>query len=101
KEIQAAINTCSPAESWSHNFEEYDALFIKITNVLSNQNWWHDERFQPGSTTAYSNYGFVTPRADLGPNYGNKFVEETWGPISSGDCWSIDVEVASDGTKTF
>lgn len=73
-----------------------DGFFLQIRNVRGNQNW------APGGTTiqesnaqqqAFDTYGFF-------PNTyydGNSYMPA----IRSNDCWSVDIEVAADGTKTF
>lgn len=91
--IEAKINSCSTAISLSNYLEAYDSLYLKIENVQSNQNWWADNRFQPNSQQLYDQYGFIYPE--------NKYVDNTWGKVRDAECWSLDIEVASDGTKTF
>lgn len=73
-----------------------DGFFLQIRNVRGNQNW------APGGATiqesnaqqqAFDTYGFF-------PNQyydGNSYMPA----IRSNDCWSVDIEVAADGTKTF
>lgn len=73
-----------------------DGFFLQIRNVRGNQN------YSPGGT----------PGAD---SYNRQMAYDQWGfwphqyyngldftmPIRSNDCWSVDIEVAADGTKTF
>lgn len=81
------INKCSPAIDLSSYAEEYpNGIYLKIKNVQSNQNAWTDSK-------AYDLYGFVYPQ--------NPQVENTWGNVRNAECWSLDIEVAADGTKTF
>ena len=91
-----SVNSCTPAIDLSSYAEIYtNGIYLRIKNVQSNQNW------SPGSyyygdtreSDAYNNYGFIYPQ--------NSYVGETWGPVRTAECWSLDIEVAGDGTKTF
>ncbi len=67
-----------------------DGFFLIIKNVRGNQNW------SPGTQAeqqAYNTYGFY-PNSKYD---GNSYMQA----IRSNDCWSVDIEVAADGTKTF
>lgn len=91
--IEAKVNSCSEAISLSSYLEAYDSLYFRIENVQGNQNWWADNRFYPNSEQIYDQYGFITPQ--------NSYVENTWRKVRDAECWSLDIEVASDGTKIF
>lgn len=84
------INKCTSALNLSSYAEEYpNGIYLKISNVQGNQNW------SPGIgyEAYYDNYGFIYPQ--------NPYVENTWKAIRDAECWSLDIEVAADGTKTF
>jgi hypothetical protein len=90
------INNCSaPLNLANYNGINYpskypEGIYLKIKSVRGNQNW------SPGTAAeqqAYDTYGFY-------PNTyypGNSYMPA----IRSNDCWSVDIEVAADGTKTF
>ena len=101
-DMTIGINYCSSVLDLSNfNGVNYlskypDGFFLQIRNVRGNQNW-----APGGSTPAESNaqqrafdlYGFY-------PNTyydGNSYMQA----IRGNDCWSVDIEVAADGTKTF
>ncbi len=84
------INKCTSAINLSTYAEEFpNGIYLKISNVQGNQNW------APGigDEAYYDNYGFIYPQ--------NPHVQNTWKAIRDAECWSLDIEVAADGTKTF
>ncbi len=95
-DMTIGANYCSSVLDLSnHNGVNYpskypDGFFLQIRNVRGNQNW------APGTQQeqqAYDTYGFFP-----NPHYnGNSYFPA----IRSNDCWSVDIEVAADGTKTF
>lgn len=88
---ELSVGTCSTAINLSDYVAAYpDGIYIRIKNVKGNQNWW------PGTNAeaaTYDNYGYVSPQ--------NPYVANSWKAIRNMECWSIDIEAASDGTKTF
>lgn len=81
------VNKCTPAIDLRQYADEFpNGIYLKVSNVQSNQNVWADEQI-------YDTYGFIYPQ--------NPHVQNTWGPIRNAECWSLDIEVAADGTKTF
>lgn len=84
------VNKCTSAIDLSSYAERYpNGIYLKYYNVQGNKNW------SPGIgyEAYYDNYGFIYPQ--------NPHVQNTWTNIRDAECWSIDVEVAADGTKTF
>jgi hypothetical protein len=90
------INKCStPLNLANYNGINYtskypEGIYLKIKNVRGNQNWspgtWKEQE-------AFDTWGFY-------PN--SSYNGESFMPaIRSNDCWSLDIEVAADGTKTF
>lgn len=86
-----SVNSCTSAIDLSTYASQYpNGIYLKIANVYGNQNWL------PGTyneSQAYDTYGYVTPQ--------NPYVENTWKLIRNAECWTLDIEVAADGTKTF
>ncbi len=90
------LNKCTPAINLADfNGINYpskypNGIYLKIKNVRGNQNW------SPGTQQeliAWDTWGFY-------PNSyyaGNSYLPA----IRSNECWSLDIEVAADGTKTF
>lgn len=90
------LNKCStPLDLANYNGVNYpskypNGIYLKIKNVRGNQNW------SPGTQAeliAWDTWGFY-------PNSyyaGNSYLQA----IRSNECWSLDIEVAADGTKTF
>jgi hypothetical protein len=77
--IEGNVNTCTPAIDLSNYVGMYpNGVHLVISDVQSNQGTW------PAN---YSTYGFRD---------GN-----TWKTVRTSDCWTMDIEVAADGTKTF
>jgi hypothetical protein len=95
-DMTIGVNWCSSVLDLSNfNGVNYpskypDGFFLVIKNVRGNQNW------SPGTNAeqqAFDTYGFY-------PNSyydGNSYMPA----IRGNDCWSVDIEVAADGTKTF
>lgn len=95
-DMTIGVNYCSSVLDLSNfNGVNYlskypDGFFLMIKNVRGNQNW------SPGTQAeqqAFDTYGFY-------PNSyydGNSYMPA----IRGNDCWSVDIEVAADGTKTF
>lgn len=84
------INKCTSAINLASYAEEYpNGMYLKVSNVQGNQNW------SPGigQEKYYDYYGYIYPQ--------NPYVESTWKAIRNAECWSLDIEVAADGTKTF
>lgn len=74
------VNGCSPAIHLSQfKAESPNGVFVTIDQVKSNQDCWWDDG--PNGT------GFLNCN-----NFKN---------VRSFDCWQMELEVASDGTKTF
>jgi hypothetical protein len=72
------VNSCSPALDLSNYVGmNPNGIVITVTDVKANQNCWDN----------YTTSGFSTCNA-----YKN---------VRSFDCWSVDIQVAADGTKTF
>lgn len=86
-----SVNSCTTAINLSSYLASYpDGIYLKIRNVKGNQNWL------PGTNTEayyYDMFGYISPN--------NPYVSATWKDIRNMECWSLDIEVASDGTKTF
>jgi hypothetical protein len=90
------INKCTSAIDLSnYNGVNYpskypNGIYLKIKNVRGNQNWspgtWPEQQ-------AWDTWGFYPNSYYNGDSY--------LPAIRSNDCWSVDVEVAADGTKTF
>lgn len=87
------INNCTPALDLSNYARTYPlGIYFKVTNVKGNQNWspsaypWYEQM-------DYDTWGFYPNRSYNGNSYMSS--------IRSVDCWSLDIEVAADGTKTF
>ena len=78
KSYTTNINGCTPAISLGNYLGNYDYIFFDITDVMSNT------MFTPND---YSQNGF----------YNSNSFEK----VPNTKCWSMDIEVASDGTKTF
>lgn len=77
--IEGNVNSCTTGIDLSNYVGMYpNGVYLKITDVQSNQGTWPSN---------YSTYGFRD---------GN-----TWKTVRTSDCWTLDVEVAADGTKTF
>jgi hypothetical protein len=77
--IQGNVNTCTSGIDLSNYSGMYpNGVYLVISDVQSNQGTWPDN---------YSTYGFRD---------GN-----TWKTVRTSDCWTMDIEVAADGTKTF
>lgn len=74
------INSCSQAYDLSNQIAASPAgIFITVRDVKANQDcWWSDGPTGTGFTNC------------------NKFKD-----VRAADCWSMDIEVAADGTKTF
>lgn len=73
------VNSCTPAIDLSSYASTYPGgIYIRIENVQANQLSFPND---------YAQYGFK--------NEGG-FVS-----VRTRDCWTVDVEVAADGTKTF
>jgi hypothetical protein len=72
------VNSCSPALDLS-NYAGMspNGIVLTVSDVKANQNCWDN----------YTTSGFTTCNA-----YKN---------VRSFDCWSVDIQVAGDGTKTF
>jgi hypothetical protein len=71
------VNSCSEGIDLSRFTSRFpNGMYVQISDVFANQNCWWD-----------NNTGFTNCNAF-------KLVREA-------DCWSIDIEVAADGTKTF
>ncbi|WPU64409.1 hypothetical protein [Peredibacter starrii] len=85
------VNKCTPALDLSSYAAQYPGgIYFKISNVWGNQEW------APGTyneAAIYDTYGFIYPQ--------NPNVSGTWKQVRTSDCWSLDIEVASNGTKTF
>jgi hypothetical protein len=95
-DMTIGINYCSSVlDLSSFNGVNYpskypDGFFLVIKNVRGNQNW------APGTQAeqqAFDTYGFY-PNSKYD---GNSYMQA----IRGNDCWSVDIEVAADGTKTF
>jgi hypothetical protein len=72
------VNSCTPAIDLSGYKAQYpNGMFVVISNVLSNQEC--------------SNYNYTTGFQNC----------QAFGPVRTRDCWSLDMEVAADATKTF
>lgn len=77
-QVEAGVNSCTPALDLSSFKAKYpNGIVVLVSSVLSNQkcssyNW----------TDGFKNC-------------------TTMGPVRTIDCWSLDMEVAADGTKTF
>lgn len=88
-----SVNTCTPAIDLSSYAEVYTGgIYLQIKNVNSNQSWL------PGNDQAnapyyYDVFGYISPN--------NPYVNNTWTTVRTAECWSLDIEVAADGTKTF
>ena len=77
--IESNVNSCTPAIDLSPYVDAYpNGVYLKITDVQSNQGTWPAD---------YVNYGFLHGTA--------------WKTVRSSDCWTMDIEVSADGTKTF
>jgi hypothetical protein len=88
---EVKVNSCTSALNLSTYAAQYpNGIYLKVSNVYGNQNWMPGNNYQQ---QVYDTYGYVTPQ--------NPSVEGTWGLIRNAECWSLDVEVAADGTKTF
>ena len=73
------VNSCSPAIDLSPFKAMYpNGVYLIISDVRANQGQYPSD---------YSTKGWTNS---------NSFV-----PVRSSDCWSMDLEVAADGTKTF
>lgn len=73
------VNSCTPAIDLSNFTSTYPGgLYVIVQSVKGNQAYFPDDYYQ---------YGFKNVTG---------FVD-----IRSQDCWTLDVEVAADGTKTF
>lgn len=91
------VNSCTPAIDLSNYAAQFpNGIYLKVQNVEGNQNWlpgganyW--DSYQQAQI--YDTYGYVYPQ--------NPYVGETWKAIRNAECWSLDIEVAADGTKTF
>ena len=86
------INKCTPAMDLSNYAKQFPmGLYFEVSNVEGNQNWspsvspWYEQQ-------DYDTWGFYPNRSYNGNSYMR---------IRDADCWSLDVEVAADGTKTF
>lgn len=89
KEI--SINSCTSAINLSTYAEQFpNGIYLKVSNVNGNQNWSPGTPFEQ---QIYDTYGFISPQ--------NPNVSGTWKLIRNAECWSLDIEVAADGTKTF
>ena len=88
---EVGVNTCTSAIDLSSYAAEYpNGIYLKVKNVYGNQNWL------PGTyqeSWYYDSYGYVSPQ--------NPYVASAWKLIRNAECWSLDIEVAADGTKTF
>jgi hypothetical protein len=71
------VNSCTAAIDLSGYKAQYpNGIFVVVSNVLSNQ--------------------------ECGYNYTTGFSTcQAFGPVRTKDCWSLDMEVAADATKTF
>ena len=120
-EFTIDINKCTPAINLANfNGINYpskypNGIYLKIKNVRGNQNWspskqpflgygYYNGQYQAlyGEEIAWDQWGFYPKAGDPvgngNPYYdGNSYMQA----IRSNDCWSIDIEVAADGTKTF
>lgn len=88
---QVTVNSCTSAIDLSTYALQFPAgIYLKVSNVKGNQGWspWTGPEAQ-----AYDMYGFIYPQ--------NPYVDGTWKLIRNAECWSLDLEVAADGTKTF
>lgn len=105
------IQKCTPPLDLSnYNGVNYlskypDGIYLKIKNVKGNQQW------SPGGATYWESYyqqqawdtwGFYS-KTQSSTGQGNPYYngDSYMQAIRSNDCWSIDIEVAADGTKTF
>ncbi|WP_408097407.1 hypothetical protein ACJVC5_00435 [Peredibacter sp. HCB2-198] len=86
------VNKCTPALDLSTYAAQYPGgIYFKISNVWGNQEW--SPSYGTNEPYIYDTYGFIYPQ--------NPYVSGTWKQIRTSDCWSLDIEVASNGTKTF
>lgn len=77
--IEGNVNSCTPAIDLSPYVGMYpNGVYIRLTDVQSNQGTWPAD---------YSTNGFKNGA--------------TWKTVRTSDCWTLDIEVAADGTKTF
>lgn len=75
-----AVNNCSAAINLKTYLDRYtEGMYLTISEVMANQNcWWDDSASGTGFTNCTS-----------------------FKKVRDADCWSVDIEVAADGTKTF
>jgi hypothetical protein len=77
--IEGNVNSCTSGIDLSNYTGMYpNGIYLVISDVQSNQGSWPNN---------YSTYGFRD--------------SNTWSTVRSSDCWTMDIEVAADGTKTF
>jgi hypothetical protein len=77
--ITSDINTCTSAIDLSPYVDVYpNGIYLRITDVQSNQGTWPSD---------YLTNGFKNGSA--------------WKAVRTSDCWTMDIEVSADGTKTF
>lgn len=89
KEVK--VNSCTAALDLSSYAAQFpNGIYLKVSNVYGNQYWMANNNSQQ---QIYDTYGYITPQ--------NPHVEGTWALIRNAECWSLDIEVAADGTKTF
>lgn len=105
------IQKCTPAINLANfNGINYpskypNGIYLKIKNVRGNQNWapgganyWESYYQQQ----AFDQWGFYS-KTQSSMGYGNPYYDGNsyMQAIRANDCWSVDIEVAADGTKTF
>jgi hypothetical protein len=87
----AAINLSKFGDNNINYPSKYpEGIYLKIRDVRGNQDW------SPGTQAelqAWDTWGFYPNTYYSGDSY--------MPAIRSNDCWSVDIEVAADGTKTF
>ena len=73
------VNSCSPAIDLSSYVSQYPkGIYLVISNVKGNQGTWPSD---------YHTNGFKN--------------SNTYMNVRTFDCWTMDLEVSADGTKTF
>lgn len=105
------ILKCTPAIDLSYFATKYpNGIYFRVSNVYGNQEWsptayfkgydWYGNPiYDQSESIAWDQWGFYPLDAR---GKGNKYYSGNgWKRIRDADCWSLDIEVAADGTKTF
>lgn len=79
-----------------------DGVYLKVKYVKGNQNWSPSYYPDYREEIAWDYWGFYS-RTQSTTGQGNPYYngDSYMQAIRSNDCWSLDIEVAADGTKTF